>query len=149
MEAFKNNKQHLFKLRKFLKEVENLYLCVVEERTIGDERVELSGRIYGSKTLLKGNGKSFLIDVVEQHMIGGGIFYKQLPSNIRSRYNTYVSDTLPIQYIDQSWEPSILMADNTYTYYGRNTINQNIFPFTSIETGSTQAVFSKNGKHVL
>jgi len=45
MEAFKNNKQHLFKLRKFLKGEENLYLCVVEERTIGDERVELSGRI--------------------------------------------------------------------------------------------------------
>jgi len=84
--------------------------------------------------------------------IGGGIFYKRRRTpafQIRSRYNTYVSDTRPTPYIVKSWEPSTLMAENTYTYYGRNTINQNIFPFRSIETGSTQAVFSKNGKYVL
>ena len=45
MENFGNLKQPLVELRKFLKGEENLYLCVVEERTIGDERVELSGRI--------------------------------------------------------------------------------------------------------
>ena len=43
--VFKNIKQPLVELRKFLKGVETLYLCVVEERTNGDERVEINGMI--------------------------------------------------------------------------------------------------------